>query len=442
MTATELAPFISISALLETLTSSLTSTLSSLPDPTNLHPPADGISLLDVKNELFLSYLQHLVFLILLKLRNARASSAAAAGAADHHDATGATAEAAENEKEEEEKAGTLDEKVVRKLVECRVYLEKGIRPLEARLKYQLDKVLRAADDDDVVVRLEAGKGNGDGDGDGKKKKKGMISREDSRSGDGSEDGESDVSSEEDDEEENKSTQPTPPTIEIDDLSYRPNPSSLLRPSQPSSTTTTNKPFSSSNSKNNNIYRPPRIQPISLPTVTPPTQKTKKPPYKSATLDEFITTELSSAPLAEPSIGSTIMAGGRRNKTQREREAEAERQRYEEANFVRLPGQTKKERRRLGGKAGREGGGGYGGEEWRGLDRGVERIERLTARRKGSGLLDGGRMGRKRGLDGEGMPDQDTDGGKGNDANFRFGERLEKKRRLLGRTNRRKGGGS
>ncbi|KAI9782431.1 MAG: hypothetical protein M1816_001883 [Peltula sp. TS41687] len=466
----------STSTLLSTLTHSLSSTLSSLPSSsaTDLQPPADGISLLDVKNELFLSYLQHLVFLILLKLRNARRSSASASASASAD--ADADADAAEDEDDRGEEAGEegeeaagsrtrmrkLDEKTVKRLVEIRVFLEKGVRPLEGRLKYQLDKVLRAADDTGgrmmrVEAEAEAGKDEGDGDGDGKKKKKKkkkkkgkMESRVErnnsssSSSSDGSED-EEDTSSdngEEIEEEENHPTTENPigTTVPIDDLSHRPNPSSLLRlrPSEPSSTTTT----TSTSKTKPSIYRPPRIQPTSLaattttvPTVTSaktPGGGGKAAPRKSATLDEFVVTELSSAPVAEPSIGSTIVSGGRRSKTVRERAVEAERQRYEEANFVRLPGENLKKKK---GKQGRKDGG-YGGEEWRGLDRGVDRIERLTARRKGtrSGsalLVERGGEKRKRALDSAAVERQ-GDGG--------FGERLEKKRRLLGRRKRTKGG--
>ena len=57
-------------ALLNTLTDSLATATDSLSSTANLAPPSDGISLLDTKNELLLSYLHNLVFLIILKLRH------------------------------------------------------------------------------------------------------------------------------------------------------------------------------------------------------------------------------------------------------------------------------------------------------------------------------------------------------------------------------------
>jgi U3 small nucleolar ribonucleoprotein protein LCP5 len=112
-----------------------------------------------------------------------------------------------------------------------------------------------------------------------------------------------------------------------------------------------------------------------MPT-TGPREKEARKPNKSATLDEFVSTELSSVPIAEPSIGTTIVSGGRRSKTDKEKLEERERREYEERNYVRLPKESKKERAKKGGRKDA----GYGGEEWRGLGEGIDRIERLTKR--------------------------------------------------------------
>ena len=107
-------------ALVETLnslTDSLTSAADSIPNLASVLPPADGNSLLDTKNELLLAYLENLAFFILLKLRQRSPE-----GSTDHD-----------------------DEEVVQTLVKLRLHLEKGVRPLEGRLKYQLDKLLAAA---------------------------------------------------------------------------------------------------------------------------------------------------------------------------------------------------------------------------------------------------------------------------------------------------------
>jgi U3 small nucleolar ribonucleoprotein protein LCP5 len=311
----------SLSTLLSTLQESISTAV--LPTETAVLPPQNGISLLDLKNELFLSYLQNLVFLILIKLRHATDST------------------------NEPEKSLELNEEATKKLVELRLYLEKGVKPLEGRLKYQIDKVVRAADDTTAAATLAS-----------IKPKLGKPKKADAFEDSGSENGSSSDESE-----------------DVDELSYRPNPAALLRPASESVKT------SKSNAPSDGIYKPPRITATAMPTSRGKEAR-KERPQKSATLDEFIATELSTAPLAEPSIGSTIVAGGRRVKGEKERAEEANRARFEEEMLMRLPAVSKKEKARKGHT---ERGGGYGGEEWRDLGAGLDRIENLTKRKGGSG---------------------------------------------------------
>jgi U3 small nucleolar ribonucleoprotein protein LCP5 len=343
----------SLPALLATLQESIVSAV--LPTESAILPPQNGISLLDLKNELFLSYLQNLVFLILIKLRHATDSD------------------------NEPEKFLELNEEATKKLVELRLYLEKGVKPLEGRLKYQIDKVVRAADDTAAAATLANSKPKL-----GKPKKANAF--EDSGSGSDNESG---------DESE-----------DVDELSYRPNPAALLRPS----TDTTKS--SKVNAPADGIYRPPRITATAMPT-TRGKEARKERPQKSATLDEFIATELSTAPLAEPSIGSTIVSGGRRVKSQRERDEEADRSRFEEEMLMRLPAVSKKEKARKGQT---ERGSGFGGEEWRDLGAGLDRIENLT-KRKGGGQLD---KSRKRKID---VADGPRDSGASNSIGNDFAKR-------------------
>merc|ERR1711977_360355 len=280
-------------ALLDTLQQALSSAAESAQKLDAPIPPKDGISLLDVKNELFLSYLQNLVFPIILKLRNRRSGS----------------------EDEDEE----LDNSVVKKLVELQVYLEKGVRPLESRLKYQIDKVLRAADDARRAEETTIVQTNG------------KVVRDDEDS--------------EDDSDAESTNGVALKGPEIDDLQYRPNPTAFVRPAAGAEE-------NSHSRSTDGVYKPPRIQATAMPTTTGPREKQDKKPNKSATLDEFVSTELSAAPFAEPSIGSTIVSGGRRSKNEK----------------------AKKGRKDAG----------YGGEEWRGLGEGIDRIERLTTKKAGS----------------------------------------------------------
>ena len=365
-----MAAIANLPALLSTLTESLQSAYNAVPDTAAIARPTDGISLLDTKNELLLSYLQNLVFLIIIKLRSGVPSKADVQPAI----------------------AGTEQEDVVKKLVELRVYLERGVRPLESRLKYQIDKVLRAADD---ASRSAAQNTNAVPKT--TKPVNGFKGRDGSASGSNDD---SDVDDKDD---------AVPTAAKIDDLAYRPNPAALARPSQSAD------PRSAAS---DGIYRPPRITPTALPTTQGREERAARKPTKSATLDEFISTELSAAPLAEPSIGSTIISGGRRSKSQKEREKDADRRVYEESNFVRLPKESRKERGKKVG--GRQRDGGYGGEEWRGLGEGVERIERLTGRKKGVGVLE---RSRKRAVE---------DGVRGGGVGDGVGERFEKRRKVVG----------
>lgn len=257
-----------LSELLTTLRDSLTAATSSLLEPSALAPPPDGISLLDIKNELLLSYLHNLVFFIIYKLRQQGPPSS----------------------------EPLSDDAVVQNLVALRVYLEKGVRPLETRLKYQMGKLLLAADDG---ASKEIPNG-------AKEVATGSAS------------------------DEEVSTAPP----KISDLSYRPNPSAFRIPDR----------RSPSPSRKSGVYRPPQVMP-----VAPPDARKDRRPRKSHALNEFVREELDDAPLAEPSIGA---GSGLKGRTA---DKEADRRRYEEERLVRLPRDGK-----IGGKRRRDIGEGFG----------------------------------------------------------------------------------
>ncbi|KAF9874694.1 Sas10/Utp3/C1D family protein [Colletotrichum karsti] len=347
-------------ALLDSLTQSLTTSLDAAPKA-SISPPQNGISLLDVKNELLLSYLQNLVFLILLKLRNAKKQSSEDGNANETRDA------------------------VVKKLVELRLYLEKGVRPLEDKLRYQIEKILRAADDAERNARaIKASKGENSDNSD--------DSASDEESG-------SDEESEEED-------------LKASALQARPD--AFVRPAAAVA--------AAKATEKDGVYRPPRIAPTVMPSER--REKTDRRPHKSAVMDEFIETEMSTAPLAEPSIGTTIVSGGRRMKTAAERKDEDERREYEETNFVRLAPKSKKDKAKEMAKTGRSGRMQFGGEEWGALGEGVDRINRLTARKKSGGTRDLLDKSRKRGR-------ETTDGPRGSGHGAEMGERFQKRVKVL-----------
>lgn len=267
--------------LLSTLAESLSSASTSLPDAESVAPPSDGISLLDTKNELLLSYVQNLVFLIILTLRN--------------HDTRSGPALPEQ----------ASDEDVVKNLVSLRVYLERGVRPLESRLKYQLDKLLLAAND---AESQSVSKTNGTPSQNSKPSKKRPSNLSSASS--------------------SRSPSPKPPTTSrISDLSYRPNPSAFVRPSARAASPT---------SRSTSVYRPPQITPTLPPTSTKP-QRTSR---TSHTLNDYVREELDDAPVAQPSIGA---GSGLRGKAAEE---EAERRGYEEERLLRLPAEGRKGRRK------------------------------------------------------------------------------------------------
>ncbi|PTB66749.1 hypothetical protein BBK36DRAFT_1135169 [Trichoderma citrinoviride] len=365
-------------ALLASLTQSLSLAQEGTSKLSTVEHPKDGISLLDVKNELLLSYLQNLVFLILVKLRNAKSRG-----------------------KEASEKETDLDDAVRAQLVQLRLYLEKGARPLEEKLRFSIDRFLRVAEDAQRREKMKEAKASG----------KTGSSTDESGSGSDDEDDEED-----DSEAEDGSSRPRP---RPGNLSAAPNMGSLmddvaLRPAK----------RDQDDDAPAGVYRPPRRERQVMET-TQTREKAARRPMRSHTMEEFVASELSAAPIAEPSIGTTIVQGGRRMKTTQERKEEQERREYEETNFTRLPKESKKERAKKAKQAGRSGRMQFGGEEWHNLGEGVDRIDRLTKRKEGgagSGVRAMLEKSRKRGAETE-------DGPRG--SGHQMGERFHKKARLL-----------
>ncbi|KAG5983125.1 hypothetical protein E4U55_000769 [Claviceps digitariae] len=356
-----------LSALLTSLTQSLSLTQEAAPSIANIEHPKDGISLLDVKNELLLSYLQNLVFLILLKLRNHKSNPT---------------------------DSQILDEQVRSKLVELRLYLEKGARPLEEKLRFSIERFLRTAADAQRTAGHNA-----------KTKSKDDSSESESDQGESDED-----SSEGNDEgrrlQSQRGRKMAAPNLNnlIDDETVKQR----------------NRDVSSTG-----IYRPPKQNRVLMETGRPK-EKNERKAHKSFTMEEFVNDELSAAPVAEPSIGTTIVQGGRKMKTAEERKDEAERRDYEETNFVRLPKESKKDKAKKNKAAGRNDRMQFGGEEWHDLGEGIDRIDRLTKRKGSAGgnvraLLD---KSRKRGFD-------TTDGPRGSGHDLGMGERFQKKAKML-----------
>ena len=244
-----------LNVLLDTISSALSSTSSSL--PTSVPTTPNGLSLLDLKNYLLLSYLQDLSLLTLSKLNDPTFSL-----------------------------QNTESQNIIWRLIQERIHLEKGVAPLETKIGYQIRKLIRSAEDTQTTQKDES-------------------------------------------------------------LRFKPNPSALVSTATESTTT--------------GVYKPPRISSTTLPTT-----RSDDGPRRNKVLDEFISSSsLNSAPTPLPSIGSNVAGIGARNayKTTRNNDV----QQYEEENFIRLPANIGKEKRK--GRKERGGMEGFGGEDWSGLDR-------------------------------------------------------------------------
>ncbi|KKA28431.1 hypothetical protein TD95_003041 [Thielaviopsis punctulata] len=386
----------SLPALLDSLTKSLTSTNAIGNSVAKVEHNDQGISLLDVKNELLISYLQHLVLLVLSKSRNAR--------------------------KNKKNGQPFDDAPIVEKLVELRLYLEKGVRPLEDKLRYQIDKVLRAASSAEANATAVNGP------------KESVTA--------GSETDEDDDNDNDDDSDKSGSEAGSDSDEEVGSGTEEPN--SMLAPrlaafvrqtrsEQRDAKVAAAKKGSASATataeEKAEVYKPSKTRRVLMPEDDRKQRGDRKKTHRSRTMEEYLEDEFSTAPSALPSIGTTIADRGRRIKTAAERKIEEERREYEETNFTRLPKESKKQRKQRLQSEGRSGKMSFGGEEWRELGEGLDRIERLTKRKGGSGSRALLEKSRKRAHD-------SGAGGRGPE----MGERFQKRLKVLEGGRRDKGG--
>lgn len=320
---------LTIAGALPSLTESLETAGKSIPPIETIQPPEDGFSLLDAKNEIFLSYLQTLALRNLDLIRDVR-----------HIIANGDTDSSKPNQ--------ALRDELVDNLIRHRVYLEKGVRPLEDRLRYTIDKSLRAATGAErSAVQKPATKDTGR-----------VMSKSNgsgSASGPNSEDESSDDDSSSGEE----------------DKSGAANAGAMS--SRISAPAANNFQSRTAAQDKSGVYRPPRVTATSMPENFDRQSRRKERPDRSRTMDEYVASELADGPMAQPSIGSMIAEGGRRQISTKQREVEQERRDYEETHLMRLPSQGKKEKNKHRGKDA-----GFGGEDWRGLGEGLDRIDSLT----------------------------------------------------------------
>lgn len=221
----------------------------------------EGVSLLDLKNSAMLSYINNVALIILARIESTKTNK----------------------------NLDELKQKAINGSIVQRVTMERGIKSLEKKLQYQLDKMVRNYN------KME------------KDSSEDTVNKKLEENAQGNEDGED---SEEDSED--------------DDLNYRPDPTALM-----AKTDATAESKSSTDK-----YKPPKIS-----AALPPQEvraKSSKNTSKLQSMEEYLM-ETGDAPMSEASIGSTIVNNGRGGvKTLRDRQKEEEIKRYEEANFTRL----------------------------------------------------------------------------------------------------------
>ncbi|EST09632.1 Sas10/Utp3/C1D [Kalmanozyma brasiliensis GHG001] len=268
---------------------------------------ADGISLLTVKNDAMLDYLHHVVAVCLSKI-----SGRSLAGSSKNSVSEGPA-------------------DVVQNLVKLRLMLEK-LRPLESRLKYQTDKLLRAAGDADKEVLLG--------------RSKPAVAKNGKNKADGSDD--DDASD--------------------DELAFRPNPSAFMqdkaraldRPSKSNGASRRSSARDASESDSDGdeggktaVYRPPKLVPMSY---DPDARTNKKDPRfgdkassitRNSALLSDLTAGMSSNPYEASSGGVGVGGRGRlASNTSARAKALARMEEFEEENFTRLVMSKKDSRKR------------------------------------------------------------------------------------------------
>ncbi|CAH2354472.1 U3 small nucleolar ribonucleoprotein protein Lcp5p [[Candida] railenensis] len=254
-------------------------------------PQLEGVSLLTLKNNSLLSYLNNLVIILLAKLQ-----------------------EVEEESSENFNSIEAIRSNAIENTIVQRVNLEKGIKPLEKRLSYQLDKMIRSynrmeSEEQDTRKSIEQSSNN---------RKKAAGSDSESGSESGSED-DSDFDSE----------------AEDDNLQYKPDVQALTKLTPKDKHSKSAGKSSTSSEK----YKPPKISAVEppKPIASASSSSSSSSNRKLQSMEEYLN-ENSDQPTLETSIGAAVVDHGKGGvRTNKEREKEREIQRYEETNFTRLP---------------------------------------------------------------------------------------------------------
>lgn len=292
----------------------VTSLLRSINSKNESANPLEPVSLLSLKNSSLLGYITDLALLMQLRLQSMQSDRPVL-----------------EDEKDE----------ILKSSVVHRVTLERGIKSLEKKLSYQLEKLTAAyqrKEKEHADIEDNVQKRAGDSD-------------EEDRSGSDNED-EEDASSED----EGLNLKPNLGALMGKDSAkaFKKKPAQQQQQQQEDSES-----GSDDDTKSKGKYKPPKIAAMALQADPDKEIKSNKK-RNLQSMDEYLQ-DISDAPMAEKSIGATITNEGRDMKTKRQLEKEAEVQRYEEENFTRLPATKLKENKKDRAKRMRNE---FFGEDW------------------------------------------------------------------------------
>ncbi|KAK7206074.1 hypothetical protein BZA70DRAFT_275632 [Myxozyma melibiosi] len=273
-----------------------------------------GVSLLSLKANSMAGYLHNLGVRSLFALSTLSEKEESSSKSSDEENEAGGD--------NNEMAPAELDLEIRKLLVTDRVVLERGIKPLEKKIEYQIQKLLRAANNPPKAVTK-------------------TLKHSGSDSESSAEDDDDDASEDEDEKEDDEEQE------ELDDLplSYKPRPN-LLVSSEPEASSTSSFSKASAPKK----YVPPKINPTKLPStrnMSGPVDKAQRQRVqKNRALEEYIAQSTSLAPEAEVSVGSNVLNHGRGGTRTQMAQVKEDRVRgYEESNFVRLAEDGKKKRK-------------------------------------------------------------------------------------------------
>ncbi|KAL6940620.1 hypothetical protein ACO0QE_004532 [Hanseniaspora vineae] len=278
----------------------------------------EKVSLLSLKNESMLSYVNSLLLLLQGKLTHTEGKDI-------------------DDENEEQTQADRWN------TIEQRVTLERGIKPLEKKLDYQLDKLIRSYYR--VVEDFETN-ANSPSVNESKTKSVQSKSGEDESEGDSDSDSDSESESE-------------------DETTFRPSVNGMLSSASSKSSSKTKRSSkkhteeqheaidNEEEQKGNGRYQPPKINAALPPSAhshfddrfNAKDHKDRSNKFKLQSMEEYVN-EMNDKPEWEASIGTNIVNHGKGGiKSSRRNDKENEVKEYEETNFTRLNLTKKKDKR-------------------------------------------------------------------------------------------------